>query len=182
MRIPSSHSGHATYSIQFELLAPCPSILFHVNEWSECSVSWCYIKISRVLLQMFSWGHQSHLSASPTKQREQLVQFWQGSLKSVRIEVPALVLRKHVHTRVLILFFSVYFLLPIFIIETLQWFAIGYHISWASQVALVVKTHSPTQETCKMQVQSLTLEDPLEEGMKTHQYSCMENPLDRTAW
>ena len=30
MRIPSSHSGHATYSIQFELLAPCPSILFHV--------------------------------------------------------------------------------------------------------------------------------------------------------
>ena len=32
MRILSSHSGHATYSIQFELLEPCPSILFHVNE------------------------------------------------------------------------------------------------------------------------------------------------------
>ena len=36
------------------------------------------------------------------------------------------------------------------------------------------------QET---QVQSLSWEDPLEEGMATHsQCSCLENPLDRGAW
>ena len=34
-----------------------------------------------------------------------------------------------------------------------------------------------------MQVQSLGLEDPLEEGMETHSmYSCLENPMGRGAW
>ena len=31
-------------------------------------------------------------------------------------------------------------------------------------------------------VQSLGWEDPLEEGMATLQYSCLENPMDRGAW
>ena len=31
-------------------------------------------------------------------------------------------------------------------------------------------------------VQSLGWEDPLEEGMATLQYSCLENPMDREAW
>ena len=38
------------------------------------------------------------------------------------------------------------------------------------------------QETKDRQVRSLSLEDPLEEGMATHQYSCLENPMDRVAW
>ena len=41
-----------------------------------------------------------------------------------------------------------------------------------SQVALVVK---------KLPVQSLGLEDPLEEDVATHQYSCLENPVDKGA-
>jgi len=35
------------------------------------------------------------------------------------------------------------------------------------------------QET---QVQSLGQEDPLDEGMATHWYSCLENPMDRGVW
>ena len=31
-------------------------------------------------------------------------------------------------------------------------------------------------------VQSLGCEDPLEKGMATHEYSCLENPTDRGAW
>ena len=38
-------------------------------------------------------------------------------------------------------------------------------------------------EMRETQVQSLSWEDPLEEGMATHsQCSCLENPLDRGAW
>ena len=33
-----------------------------------------------------------------------------------------------------------------------------------------------------MRVRSLGQEDPLEEGMATLQYSCLENPMDRGAW
>ena len=36
-----------------------------------------------------------------------------------------------------------------------------------------------TRETC---VQSLGGEDPLEEGMATLKYSCLEDPVDRGAW
>ena len=39
---------------------------------------------------------------------------------------------------------------------------------WASQVALVVKHLPAMQETREMQFQSLSWEDPLEEGMATH--------------
>ena len=35
------------------------------------------------------------------------------------------------------------------------------------------------QETQEMQVQSLGWEDPLEEEMVTHKYSCLKNPMDR---
>ena len=31
-------------------------------------------------------------------------------------------------------------------------------------------------------VQSLDWEDPLEWGMATHKYSCLENTMDRGAW
>ena len=34
----------------------------------------------------------------------------------------------------------------------------------------------------KTRVQSLGWEDPLEKEMATHQYSCLENPMDRGAW
>ena len=40
-----------------------------------------------------------------------------------------------------------------------------YGMSWASQVALVVKIHLPMQE---IQVRSLNWEDPLDYGMATH--------------
>ena len=39
---------------------------------------------------------------------------------------------------------------------------------WASQGALLIKTHLPIQETLETQVQSLGREDPLEKGMATH--------------
>jgi hypothetical protein len=45
--------------------------------------------------------------------------------------------------------------------------------------ASAVKNPSAVQET---QVWSLGQEDPLEEEVATHQYSCRENPLDRRAW
>ena len=38
------------------------------------------------------------------------------------------------------------------------------------------------QETQEMWVQSLSWEDPLEEGMAAHSTSCLENPMDRGAW
>ena len=38
------------------------------------------------------------------------------------------------------------------------------------------------QETQETQVQSLGQEDPLEEKMATHSFSCLENPMDRGAW
>ena len=38
----------------------------------------------------------------------------------------------------------------------------------ASQVALLVKTRLPVQETQETQVRSLGREDPLEEGLATH--------------
>ena len=31
-------------------------------------------------------------------------------------------------------------------------------------------------------VQSLSQEDPLEQGLATHSRSCLENPMDRGAW
>ena len=40
--------------------------------------------------------------------------------------------------------------------------------SWVSQVMLVVNTHLPIQEKQETQVQSLSWEDPLKEGMATH--------------
>ena len=53
----------------------------------------------------------------------------------------------------------------------------------ASQVALVVKTCLPMQETWESGVQSLSREDPLEEGMAARLLcSCLENPMDRGAW
>ena len=33
-----------------------------------------------------------------------------------------------------------------------------------------------------MGFQSLGQEDPLEKGMATHSFSCLENPMDRGAW
>ena len=43
----------------------------------------------------------------------------------------------------------------------------------------MVKNLCAMQETW---VQSLGQEDPLEKRMATHQYSCLENPMDRGAW
>ena len=48
----------------------------------------------------------------------------------------------------------------------------------ASLVAQIVKNLPTMQET---QVRSLGWGDPLEEGMATPQYSCLENPMDREA-
>ena len=47
------------------------------------------------------------------------------------------------------------------------------------QLAQKVKNLSAVQETW---VRSLGQEDPLEKGMATLQYSCLENPMDRRAW
>ena len=49
----------------------------------------------------------------------------------------------------------------------------------ASLVAQRVKNLPAMQET---QVRSLGQEDPLEKGMATLQYSCLENSMDRGAW
>ena len=49
----------------------------------------------------------------------------------------------------------------------------------ASLVAQIVKNLPTMQET---QVRSLGWGDPLEEGMATPQYSCLENPMDREDW
>ena len=45
-----------------------------------------------------------------------------------------------------------------------------------------VRTCLPMQETQETQVGSLGHEDPLEEGMATHSFSCLENPMDRGDW
>jgi len=46
----------------------------------------------------------------------------------------------------------------------------------------VVNNPPAMQVPQETQVQSLGQEDPLEEGMATLQYSCLENPMDRAAW
>ena len=46
---------------------------------------------------------------------------------------------------------------------------------------LVVKI-MPANAGDTREVQSLGQEDPLEEGMATHSYSYLENPMDRGAW
>ena len=56
-----------------------------------------------------------------------------------------------------------------------------YKVIWASQVALVVKI-MPANTGNIREVQYLGQEDLLEEGMATHSYSCLENPMDRGAW
>ena len=45
-------------------------------------------------------------------------------------------------------------------------------------MVLVVKNLPAMQKT---QLRSLGSEDPLEKGMATHSYSCLGNPMDRTA-
>ena len=49
----------------------------------------------------------------------------------------------------------------------------------ASLVAQMVKSLPVMQET---QVQILSWDDPLEKGMDTLQYSCLENSRDRGVW
>ena len=50
-------------------------------------------------------------------------------------------------------------------------------------MALAVKNLLPKQETEEMQVQSLSWEDPLEEGMATHSsILAWRIPKDREAW
>ena len=55
--------------------------------------------------------------------------------------------------------------------------SIGY--GGASLVAQMVKNLPVMWET---RVQSLVWEDPLEKGMATHSFSCLENSLNRGAW
>ena len=50
---------------------------------------------------------------------------------------------------------------------------------WGFPGGSVVKNPSAMQET---QVWSLGQEDPLEEEMRIHSSSCLENPMDRGAW
>ena len=51
----------------------------------------------------------------------------------------------------------------------------------ASQVVLVVKNLPGNAGDVRMGVQSLDLEDPLEEETATDSSDCLENPMDR-AW
>ena len=55
---------------------------------------------------------------------------------------------------------------------------IGYPLqySWASLMAQVVKNPGPPPAVWEKWIQSLGWKDPLEEGMATLQYSCLENP------
>ena len=55
----------------------------------------------------------------------------------------------------------------------------GIPLRGVSLVAQMVKNLPAMQETW---VRSLGQEDPLEKEMATHQYSCLENPMDRGAW
>ena len=50
---------------------------------------------------------------------------------------------------------------------------------WASLVAQMVKN---LPEIWEIWVLSLGCEDPLEKGMVTLQYSCLENSMNRGAW
>ena len=50
------------------------------------------------------------------------------------------------------------------------------------QVSLVAQLVKTPPAMWKIWVRSLGWEDPLEEGMATLQYSCLENPMDRGAW
>ena len=50
---------------------------------------------------------------------------------------------------------------------------------WASLVAKSVKNLPAMQGT---QILSMDWEDPLEKGMATHSYSCLENSMDKGAW
>ena len=45
-----------------------------------------------------------------------------------------------------------------------------------------VRNPPAMQETQETWIQSLGVEDPLEEGMATHSSSCLGNPMDRGAW
>ena len=56
-----------------------------------------------------------------------------------------------------------------------------FSLSWASQVAQMVKCLPARRET---QVQSLRQEDSLEKGMATHSsiHSCLDNSMDRGTW
>ena len=58
-------------------------------------------------------------------------------------------------------------------------FMITYISKWASLVAQTVKNLPAMRETW---VRSLGQKDPLEKGMDPHQYSCLENSMDRGAW
>ena len=49
-------------------------------------------------------------------------------------------------------------------------------------MAQCLKNLPTMQNTPEAQIQSLVWEDPLEEGMATDQYSCLDNPMDREAW
>ena len=49
-------------------------------------------------------------------------------------------------------------------------------------MVLVVKNLTAHPGETKDLIQSLGGEDPLEEGMATLQYSCLENLMDRGAW
>ena len=55
----------------------------------------------------------------------------------------------------------------------------SYHNCQASLVAQMVKNLPTMQETW---VWSLRRGDPLEEGIVTHKYSCLENVMNRGAW
>ena len=68
--------------------------------------------------------------------------------------------------------FSPIFLLNLSILNHCE-FAFWFFVAnskpmWASQVALVKRTHLPVQETSETQIGSLGREDPLEKGLATH--------------
>ena len=45
-----------------------------------------------------------------------------------------------------------------------------------------VKNLPTMQKTPEAQIQSLVWEDPLEEGVATDQYFCLDNSMDREVW
>ena len=53
------------------------------------------------------------------------------------------------------------------------------HNNQASLVAQMVKNLPAMQGT---RILSMDWEDPLEKGMATHSYSCLENSMDKGAW
>ena len=60
--------------------------------------------------------------------------------------------------------------------------AVRFTLKGASQVALVAKTHLPTQETQEMQVWAPGREDPLDWEMATTPVFLLGNPMDRGPW